>query len=159
MEKCKLKKGDRIYECRYHEATLIELITDPELIVQGSDSHYWHWKAKVIETQSRTVAPGEIVEFGITEEAPAYGPKLFRKNLYEFGYDEAEPVLPPFDTSQEEKIMIRIEENDDKSYIYGIPEIEGCSCYSWGENSCSMSVIMNMASIWLTRRQARLGKL
>ena len=43
MEKCKLKKGDRIYECRYHEATLIELITDPELLVQGSDSHYWHW--------------------------------------------------------------------------------------------------------------------
>ncbi len=93
MEKCKLKKGDIIYECRYHEATLIELITEPELIVQGSDSHYWHWKAKVIKTQSRTVVPGEIVEFGITEEAPAYGPKLFRKNLYEFGYDEAELVL------------------------------------------------------------------
>lgn len=139
MEKCKLKKGDRIYECRYHEATLIELITDPELIVQGSDSHYWHWKAKVIETQSRKVVPGEIVEFGITEEAPAYGPKLFRKNMYEFGYDEAEPVLPPFDTSQEEKIMIRIEEKDDKSYIYGIPEIEGCSCYSWGENLLHVS--------------------
>ena len=134
MEKCKLKKGDRVYECRYHEATLIELITEPELIVQGSDSHYWHWKAKIIETQSRTVVPGEIVEFGITEEAPAYGPKLFRKNMYEVGYANAEPLLPPYDTSQEENIMIRIEEKDDKSYIYGIPEIEGCRCCSWGEN-------------------------
>ena len=48
MEKCKLKKGDRIYECRYHEATLIELITDPELLVQGSDSHYWHWLLAIL---------------------------------------------------------------------------------------------------------------
>ena len=37
MAACKLKKGDRIYECRYHEATLTELVTDPELLVQGSD--------------------------------------------------------------------------------------------------------------------------
>ena len=101
MEKCKLKKGDRIYECRYHEATLIELITDPELLVQGSDSHYWHWKAKVIETQSHVVVPGEIFEFGITEEAPAYGPKLFRKNMYEVGYANAEPLYPPFDTTDD----------------------------------------------------------
>ena len=93
---CKLKKGDRIYECRYHESTLTELVTDPELKIQGRDSHYWHWKAKVIETNSRMVIPGEIIEYGITEEYPAYGPKLFRKDLYKFGYDAAEPVLPPF---------------------------------------------------------------
>ena len=42
------------------------------------------------------VIPGEIIEYGITEEYPAYGPKLFRKDLYKFGYDAAEPVLPPF---------------------------------------------------------------
>ena len=36
MAACKLKKGDRIYECSCREATLIELITDPELLVQGS---------------------------------------------------------------------------------------------------------------------------
>ena len=117
MEKCKLKKGDRIYECRYHEATLIELITDPELLVQGSDSHYWHWKAKVIETQSHVVVPGEIVEFGITEEAPAYGPKLFRKNMYEVGYANAEPLLPPYDTSKDEVVG----ETDEKvDYITGL---------------------------------------
>ena len=103
QEKCKLKKGDRIYECRYHEATLMELITDPELLVQGSDSHFWHWKAKIIETQSSTVVPGEIVEYGISEEAPAYGPKLFRKNMYEVGYEDAEPLLPPYDTGNDEQ--------------------------------------------------------
>ena len=98
MEKCKLKKGDRIYECRYHEATLTELITDPELLVQGSDSHYWHWQARVIETNSHVVVPEEIVAFGITEEAPGYGPYLYRKNVYEVGVGLAERVLPPFDT-------------------------------------------------------------
>jgi len=98
MAACMLRKGDRIYECRYHESTLTELVTDPELRVQGDNSHYWHWKAKVIETNSRNVVPGEIIEYGITEEYPAYGPKLFRKDLYKFGYDAAEPVLPPFDT-------------------------------------------------------------
>ena len=101
MAICKLKKGDRIYECRYHEATLTELITDPELLVQGSDWHHWHWEAKVIETNSRNVVPGEIIKYGITAEAPAYGPKLFRKNMYEVGYDNAEPVLPPFDTGKD----------------------------------------------------------
>ena len=106
MAACKLKKGDRIYECRYREATLVELITDPELRVQGSDSHYWHWKAKVIETTSRNVDPGEIVEFGISEEAPQYGPQLFRKNRYEVGYDNAEPVLPPFDTGRDNDVEI-----------------------------------------------------
>ena len=102
MVVCKLKKGDRVYECRYREATLLELITDPELRMQGSGSHYWHWKAKVIETNSRNVIPGDVVEFGISEEAPQYGPRLFRKNVYEVGYDEAEPILPPFDTSMDE---------------------------------------------------------
>ena len=98
-EKCKLKKGDRIYECRYREAILTELITDPELTIQGSDSHYWHWQAKVISTNSRNVKPGDIVSFGITEEAPWYGPSLFRQNAYKVGFDKAERVLPPFDTN------------------------------------------------------------
>lgn len=102
MAACKLKKGDRIYECRYHESTLTELITAPELRVQGDNSHYWHWKAKVIETNSRNVVPGEIVELGILEEAPQYGPRLFRKDLYKFGYDAAEPILPPFDANVDE---------------------------------------------------------
>ena len=102
MEKCKLKKGDRIYECRYHEATLTELITDPELSVQGSGSHLWRWKAKVIETSSRNVKPGEIVGFAITEEEPGYGPYLYRQNVYEVGYDKAERLLPPFDTNTDE---------------------------------------------------------
>ena len=117
MEKCKLKKGDRIYECRYREATLIELITDPELCVQGSGSHYWHWKAKVIETNSHDVVLGEIVEFGITEEAPQYGPQLFRKNVYEVGFDNAEPILPPFDTSMN---AMAGETAEDVDYITGL---------------------------------------
>jgi len=97
MAICKLKKGDRIYECRYREATLVELVTDPEVLVQASGSRYWHWKAKVIETQSGVVVPGDVVEYGISEEAPGYGPKLFRKDMYKVGYEEAEPLLPPYD--------------------------------------------------------------
>lgn len=99
MDKCKLKKGDRIYECRYHEATLTELVTDPELLIQGSDSHYWHWQAKVINTNSHDVMPDEIISFGITEEDPGYGPYLYRQNVYEVGFGNAERVLPPFDTN------------------------------------------------------------
>lgn len=34
MNKCKLKKGDRIYECRFQQAILTELITNPEFVVQ-----------------------------------------------------------------------------------------------------------------------------
>ncbi len=117
MAACKLKKGDRIYECRYREATLIELITDPELRVQGGASHYWHWKAKVIETNSRNVNPGDVVEFGISEEAPQYGPKLFRKNMYEVGYENADPVLPPFDTKVDERPK---EAGDDVKLITGL---------------------------------------
>lgn len=117
MEKCKLKKGDKIYECRYREATLTELITDPELCVQGSGSHYWHWKAKVIETNSHNVVSGEIVEFGITEEAPQYGPQLFRKNVYEVGFENAEPILPPFDTSTN---AMAGEIAEDVDYITGL---------------------------------------
>ena len=117
MAACKLKKGDRIYECRYHEATLTELITDPELHVQGSDWHHWHWEAKIIETNSRNVVPGEIIKYGITEEAPAYGPKLFRKNMYEVGYENAEPVLPPFDTKMDETPK---EAGDDVKLITGL---------------------------------------
>ena len=133
MAACKLKKGDRIYECRYHETTLTELITDPEsppppppplippppppLLVQGGGSHYWRWKAKVVETNSHHVVPGEIVEFGITEEAPQYGPQLFRKNIYEVGIENAEPIMPPFDTSKTETANEIVEDVD---YITGL---------------------------------------
>jgi len=85
MAACKLKKGDRIYECRYHESILTELLTDPELLVQGENSHYWHWKAKIIETNSRHVVPGEIIQYGITEEAPGHG----------FVYSEKEKQFRP----------------------------------------------------------------
>ena len=102
MAACKLKKGDRIYECRYQESTLTELMTDPELLVQGSNSHYWHWEAKILETNSGCVSPGDVIDYGILEEAPQYGPRLFRKDMYKVGYDEAERVLPPFDTSMDE---------------------------------------------------------
>ena len=95
MGKCKLKKGDRLYECRSQQAILTELVTDPEFYVQGDGDRFWHWKAKIVKT-------GEIVEYGISEEYPEYGPKLFRKDLYKYGYCEAEPVLPPFDTSKGE---------------------------------------------------------
>ena len=32
------------------------------------------------------------------------------------------------------KIMIRLEPQDVHYIIYGIPELEGCECYHWGEN-------------------------
>ena len=105
MAKCKLKKGFRIYECRYHEATLTELTTDPELTVQEDGSHYWHWRARIVAT-------GEIVEFGITEESPQYGPRLFRKNMYEVGYKNAEPLLPPFNTTEDVEVR-KVSINDD----------------------------------------------
>ena len=92
MSKCKLKKGDRIYECRCQQAILTELITDPEFIVQNDGDRLWHWQAKIVNT-------GEIIEYRISEEYSAYGPKLFRKNVYEVGYSDAESVLPPFDTN------------------------------------------------------------
>ena len=127
MDKCKLKKGDKIYECQYHEATLIELITDPELLVQESDSHYWRWKAKVIETQSHFVVPGDIVEYGITEEAPAYGPHLYRQNVYEVGIGYAEHILPPFDTTREVTIQ-KVFINDDIEILghvfHGLKDIQ-----------------------------------
>ena len=94
MKKCKLKKGDRIFECRNQKAILTELITDPQFFVQRDSSRFWHWEARIIET-------GEVAEYGIDEESPEYGPKLFRKNVYEVGYSDAEPILPPFDTSDE----------------------------------------------------------
>jgi len=37
----------------------------------------------------------------LNKHNPEYGPKLFRKNVYEEGYSDAEPILPPFDTSDE----------------------------------------------------------
>ena len=127
MEKCKLKRGERIYECRNHEATLAELITDPELLVQGSGSHYWHWKAKVIETNSHNVKPDDIIGFGITEEAPGYGPYLYRKNLYEVGIGYAERVFPPFDTTREVTIQ-KVSINDDVEILgyvfHGLKDIQ-----------------------------------
>lgn len=127
MEKCKLKKGDRIYECRYHEATLTELIEDPKLRVQGEDSHYWHWKARVIETNSHNVVPGDIVEFEILEEAPQYGPRLYRQNVYEVGVDKAEQVLPPFDTTRE-VVIRKVSISDDIEILghvfHGLQDIE-----------------------------------
>lgn len=142
MEKCKLKKGDRIYECRYHEATLTELITDPELLVQGRDSHYWRWKAKVIETNSHDVKPGEIVGFGITEEAPGYGPYLYRQNVYEVGIGNAERILPPFDITREatiEKVSIKDDIEILGHVFHGLKDIQEhvemslYKCYSRGQ--------------------------
>lgn len=98
MSECKLKKGDRIYECIHDVAILTELLTDPILQITDKDMHYWSWEAQIISTTSSRIKPGRIVEYGITEEAPAYGPKLFRRNLYEVGYLDAEPIIPPFDT-------------------------------------------------------------
>jgi hypothetical protein len=63
------------------------------------------------------VVPGEIVEFGITEEAPQYGPQLFRKNIYEVGIENAEPIMPPFDTSKTETANEIVEDVD---YITGL---------------------------------------
>ena len=127
MEKCKLKKGDRIYECRYHEATLTELITDPELSVQGSGSHLWRWKAKVIETSSRNVKLGEIVGFAITEEEPGYGPYLYRQNVYEVGIGNAERILPPFDITREATIQ-KVSVKDDIEILghvfHGLKDIQ-----------------------------------
>ena len=40
----------------------------------------------------------------------------------------------PFEKPKMENSMVRIESRDDKQFIYGIPEIEGRPCYSWGEN-------------------------
>ena len=68
MAACKLRKGDRIYECRYFEATLVELLTDPLLRVQHDGSHNWRWRAKVIETCPRNVVSGDVVDYGISEE-------------------------------------------------------------------------------------------
>lgn len=31
--------------------------------------------------------------------------------------------------------MVLIELRDDKQFIHGIEELEGCKCYSWNENS------------------------
>ena len=127
MAACKLKKGDRIYECRYHQAVLTELITDPELSVQGSSSHYWHWKARVVKTVSHHVALGEIVEFGITEEAPGYGPCLYRQNVYEVGVGYAERILPPFDTTREvviQKVSIKDDVEILGHIFHGLKDIQ-----------------------------------
>ena len=37
MAACKLKKGDRIYECKYHRSILTELLTDPVAEIQHDD--------------------------------------------------------------------------------------------------------------------------
>ena len=35
--------------------------------------------------------------------------------------------------------MVQIESRDDKQFIHGIEELEGCKCYSWGENLLHVS--------------------
>lgn len=89
MEICKLKKGDRLYDCQGRQAVIIELMTKPKCTVQSDGDFYWHWKAIIVQT-------GEVIEYGITEDAPEYGPHLFRNNPNEIGYVFAEPILPPF---------------------------------------------------------------
>ena len=138
MATCKLKKGDKIYECRYREGTLIELITDPILEIQPGGSHYWHWQAKIVST-------GQIIDYGISEEAPQYGPHLYRQNIYEVGIGNAEPVLPPFDTCKEENNSFA-KENDNiirgisfnvdgrDVYCYGFPELDRKVGFAIGDN-------------------------
>lgn len=98
MATCKLKKGDRIYECKYHRSVLTELLTDPVMEIQHDGVRFWKWTAKIVET-------GDVVEFGISEKNYHYGPYLYRKDYYQLGEDAAERVLPPFDT-QEEKVAL-----------------------------------------------------
>ena len=122
MGKCKLKKGDRIYECRYREAVLTELLTSPELTIQQSGSHLWYWQAKIVGTD-------HVVYYSITEEAPQYGPRLYRKNLYEVGMEQAEPILPPFDTStMVNPIVCKVNISDDVELLghvfHGLQDIE-----------------------------------
>ena len=92
MKVCELKKGDRIYECKYQQAVLTELLTDPVAETQNDGSHYWRWKARIVDTD-------ETIDFGISEVNYHYGPYLYRQNLYEVGADKAERVLPPFVSS------------------------------------------------------------
>ena len=152
MEKCKLKKGDRIYECRYHEATLTELIEDPKLRVQGEDSHYWHWKARVIETNSHNVVPGDIVEFGILEEAPQYGPRLYRKNVYEVGVDKAEQVLPPFDTTRE-VVIRKVSISDDIEIL-----INGKNAKSFASQGQQRSAVLSLKLAEAAVLKERMGE-
>ena len=92
MKVCELKKGDRLYECKYHQAVLTELMTNPIAETQGDGSRFWRWKARVVGTD-------ETVDYGISEKDYHYGPYLYRQNMYEVGEDKAERVLPPFVSS------------------------------------------------------------
>lgn len=100
MAACKLKKGDRIFECKYHMAVLTELLTDPVAEIQHDGVRYWRWTAKV-------VANGDVVEYGISEKDYHYGPYLYRKDLYKYGEKDAERVLPPFDTQEEKAVTVQ----------------------------------------------------
>lgn len=85
----KLKKGDRVYECRGKQAVMIEIMTKPKCTVQNDGDFYWHWKARIVET-------GEVIEYGISEDAPGYGPHLYRTNPNNHEYNNAELLLPPY---------------------------------------------------------------
>ena len=54
--------------------------------------------------------------------------------------DLTDSLLPMlYQTLKIKKDMVRIESKDDKFYIHGIAELEGCRCYSWGENLLHVS--------------------
>lgn len=92
MAACKLKKGDRIYECKYHRSILTELLTDPVAEIQHDGVRFWKWTAKIVDTS-------DVVEYGISEKNYHYGPYLYRKDYYQLG-EKAERLLPPFDTQE-----------------------------------------------------------
>lgn len=102
----KLKAGDHVYECRNGEAVFIEILTDPKVIVRTDNTHYWYWKARIIQItsiiQSVSFKPGTIIDYGIDEENVGYGPLLYRQNIYKVG--NAERILPPFDTGRDIKV-------------------------------------------------------
>lgn len=83
------------YECRGRQSVLIEIVTRPKCSVQSDGGFYWHWEARIVQT-------GEVIEYGISEDAPEYGPHLFRNDSNEvdygfgYGYEFAEPLLPPY---------------------------------------------------------------
>ena len=112
MGKCKLRKGDRVYECRYRQAVLVELVSNPVMSIQHDGGHCWKWKAQVVGTDS-------VVDYCITEEAPQYGPRLYRENIYLPGNEQAELLLPPFDTGIMIKPAVRLAKIDEDVELLG----------------------------------------
>lgn len=92
MATCKLKAGDRIYECKYRQGVLTELLTDPVAEIQHDGTRFWRWKARVVDS-------GTVVDYGISEKDYGYGPYLYRQNMYVVGSENAERILPPFESS------------------------------------------------------------